>query len=164
LANYYLLFSFMIPGPVTGEEREWLTAALKEPEEAFRSLDSPDDPRPWVDDMGYFGFSYQFEADPAEGLWIYSEESGTPGLAAELLADFLTRFRPDQSLGFTWAETCSKPRLDAYGGGAVAVHGDGRPTEWMNAVGWLDERLSATAAAKDLPRFRAYLACNVSHE
>lgn len=46
-----------------------------------------------------------------------------------LIQKFLLRFHPDKMFGFTWAETCSRPVVDAFSGGAVVI---GPYTEkWM---------------------------------
>jgi hypothetical protein len=34
---------------------------------------------------------------------------------------FLRQFRPEAIVTFRWSESCSKPRLDAYGGGVYAI-------------------------------------------
>jgi hypothetical protein len=51
----------------------------------------------------------------------YSEDSGTPQDAANLVQEFLARFRSEDTLGFKWANTCSRPLVDAFGGDAVFI-------------------------------------------
>lgn len=51
-------------------------------------------------------------------LWIHSDEFGEP----EHVIRFVLRLAEDLDLagvwGFTWSHSCSKPRVDAFGGGA----------------------------------------------
>jgi len=49
----------------------------------------------------------------------------TQPLAVRTLLEFvqhlLDKFGIEESVGFEWAHTCSKPCLDAYGGGAAII-------------------------------------------
>jgi chromate transport protein ChrA len=40
--------------------------------------------------------------------------------------------------GFNWAQNCSKPRLNAYGGGACMV--SQTESEWINTFDWLTQQ------------------------
>ena len=42
-------------------------------------------------------------------------------LVIPLVRKFLKQFRPDDCWSLTWSETCSKPRVGQFGGGAVFV-------------------------------------------
>lgn len=64
---------------------------------------------------------FGMEIDHASGpgaLWIHSDEYGSP----EHVIRFVLRCAADLTLGglwgFTWSHSCSKPRVDAFGGGA----------------------------------------------
>ena len=46
--------------------------------------------------------------------------------------------------GFTWSLSCSKPRLDAFGGGAQAVDlGRRESLAWVDCAHWLAGQLAA---------------------
>jgi hypothetical protein len=154
VADYYTHFSFAIE-KLTDDERAWLRTLLAgagdEPtEDLARLLSDPD----------YVGFSWAFEDDGS--LWVYSDTSGTPEDAAALVQEFLSRFRPDDVLAFEWANTCSRPRLDAYGGGAVVVTAEEQ--RWMSSAQWLVEH-SDRAARSDHANWslREALACVAEH-
>lgn len=88
------------------------------------------------------GFAASFE-DDGRTLWVYSEDSGTPEDAATLVQEFLGRFRPDDTLGFEWANTCSRPLVEAFGGGAVFVTAEEQ--RWMGSGHWLAEQAAGPA-------------------
>jgi len=64
---------------------------------------------------------WSFEVDRNEaGIWIHSDTSGADA-ACEFVQHLLDKFGLKESVGFEWAHTCSKPCLDAYGGGAAII-------------------------------------------
>ena len=83
-------------------------------------------------DLDQPGFEWRFE-DPRPGdfqdwgrhLWLFCEEHGAPWRVAELVQRFLARFRPETYWIIRFAETCSKPRVGAFGGGALFVTAEG---------------------------------------
>ena len=135
MSNNYLQFSFAIPN-LTDAETAWIReylAHVKQFAEYERddALDGPADDEPIMTDAdkvdpflmavqnnGSFGFSWAIDED---GLWIYAEESGDPDIAATLMQQFLKAHRPTSYVGFEWAATCSKMRLNEFGGGGVMV-------------------------------------------
>jgi len=76
-------------------------------------------------DPDYYGrkFEYRFFGDkPGEyQLWLYAEEYGDPEAVGLLMQTFLRRFRPDASWLMAYANTCSRPRPRAFGGGVMLV-------------------------------------------
>lgn len=80
---------------------------------------------------------YEAEVD-ADGLWIHSDGSGTPEDVVPLLQAFLARFAPEGAMGFTWADSCSRPLLGEFGGGAVFV--TATTAEWMTSWQWLSDK------------------------
>jgi hypothetical protein len=80
------------------------------------------------------------EEGPTE-LWLYDHEYGNP----EDVVKYVTKIGKDLKLkgkwGFSWADTCSKPRLDEFGGGAVVVDLETGHDEWMITYHWLNEQL-----------------------
>jgi hypothetical protein len=46
--------------------------------------------------------------------------------------------------GFQYANTCSKPQLDGFGGGAHVIDlATGETVDWIYTDGWLDQTISA---------------------
>ena len=121
MANYYTQYSFEIVG-ITPEEEQWLTQHLLQEDEDGCC------PFPF--------FGVEDEQNP-RSIWIYDDEGGSDiDVLADTLRQFLTTFRPSQCIGFSWADTCSKPRLDSFGGGAVFI--TAKETRFMNTWDWLN--------------------------
>ena len=77
-------------------------------------------------------------------LWMRDDVTGDP----ERLIQFVKRCAVEFSLtgrwGFQYANTCSKPRLDGFGGGAHVLDlATGETVDWIYTDGWLDQTLSA---------------------
>lgn len=139
MADYYTQFSFMVP--VAPEQAEavdaWLKETLGEGEDGsypgWEKLSAEGD-----------GFPPCFEAEfiPKEsGIWIHSDD-GDPNQAAILVYAYLGAFNVKDRIGFEYAMTCSKPRLDGFGGGAVVVSAEG--VEHFGTATWLDQWLKGT--------------------
>lgn len=84
------------------------------------------------DDCGCLGVEVAFED---EGIWFSHEESINVDNLAVLVQALLDELEIDEPFVFSWANTCSKPRLDEFDGGACALK-RGQPAYWVNAV-WL---------------------------
>ena len=122
MADYYTEYSAEI-GELTDDEIKWLEARLKDIEEAGADDD--------VEDLGQVDLRDRT-------LWFCAEESGDPRAIAKFVRDFLKRFRPNDSFSLEYAFTCSKPRLDSFGGGAVFV--TAVEIEHMDTAAWVAER------------------------
>lgn len=86
--------------------------------------------------------------DDAEGigaLWLYAEEVGEPEHVASVLESFLKKFRPLETITFSWAYTCSKLRVNEFGGGAAVVTADG--TKFLDAQSWAEDLASKFVAS-----------------
>ncbi len=147
MAEYYLEFSQVLPH-LTDEEFDWLTQQLEvvhvidgrevaadsmpaglDPEQAewsgYRFYRDYEDDLPDTEDAGFcFELIEGEDSDFGRHLWVYAEDHGDLGPLAHLVQKFLRRFRPDTSWSVAYASTCSKPRVDSFGGGAVFVTAD----------------------------------------
>lgn len=119
MANNYTQFSEQIEN-LTLIEVAWCKDTLRaienasdDGEQALTFLGFP----AWCDN----GVDIEIIDDQFPALWIYSEEGGNIEAAVEFIQAFFTQFRPDDYLTIEWAETCSKPRLGEFGGGAVVI-------------------------------------------
>ena len=122
MADYYTSYSAEIKG-LTDEESKWVHSRIKEIEEA-----GDDDA---VCELG--------EVEVVDGaLWFRGEEHGDPRAVAEFARDFLKRFRPRDGFALEYAQTCSRPRLDGFGGGAFFVTAEG--IECVETAAWVAER------------------------
>lgn len=129
VADYYTHISTMIKD-LTPQEKEWWSKTIWKIA-AYKGLETGGDFYQGmsaeavpllqaVENAGYIDWGIQTEI--GEYIWFHDED-GAPNLfgLANLIQIFLKQFRPDSIHTFRWAETCSKPRLDAYGGGLMAI-------------------------------------------
>jgi hypothetical protein len=101
MANYFTQFSIEIED-LTDAEREWARENIVG----------------YAVELDDIQFEYEFIMS---GLWIYAEENGVPEAVAYFVQDFFRKFRPNAVKTIGWANTCSKPVADAFGGGYVLV-------------------------------------------
>ena len=137
MADYYTNFSLVVPLP--SEAAQAYALALHHQAElahqgAELSKDFPKELEAELED-------WQFETDaddPAEdhGLWLHSENGGMDAACA-FLQHLLQKFDPTGRVTFEWSHDCSKPRTDAYGGGAALV--TAKEIKTMSTGQWLEE-------------------------
>lgn len=121
MAEYYTHFSFVLELPEHAIDYAMSLAALgadlyseSEEDRNTSERDFPNDLEACLDD-------WSFEVDRNEkGIWIHSDGSGADA-ACDFVQHLLAKFGIKEPVSFEWANTCSKPRLDAYGGGAVII-------------------------------------------
>ena len=111
-------------------EREWWERKLAVP--AFEDNDE-DDP-----DSDFNVRNYATIESDDNFLWFHFDESGDIDALVEVLQEFLKDIDPEGAIGFSWADTCSKPRVDEFGGGAVYI--TATDTKWMNTDMWLEQQ------------------------
>jgi len=120
MANNYCQFSEFLELPRGFEKRA--QAILEELQELADEEDIEELP---------FGFNINWEVDRS-GVWFYTEESGDPETLVYAVQRLMKAFDIKKPFIASWAFTCSKPRLEEFGGGAVAV--------WQDHVEWIDAR------------------------
>lgn len=110
------------------------------PENAARALDlyarlseeTADDDFP----LTRFGLSIQ----PGEGthLWIYDDDTGDPEHVIAFVKLCAAEFGLTGRWGFQYSNTCSRPRIDAFGGGAHVLDlATGETVDWIATDEWL---------------------------
>lgn len=143
MADNYTQFSFAV-ALESDDEREWAKRAcafLVNIEELLTTegedgviLDTHEFYSILPGDEYEYGISTSFDVDE-DGLWIHSDGEGNPNDAVPLVMTFLRKFHPDRVIFFTWADTCSKPRLHQFGGGAVCI--SAFDEEWQPTFEWI---------------------------
>lgn len=87
------------------------------------------------------GLGFEIEIDAANGpgaLWISSDGHGEPEHVIAFVLACAEAFGLTGRWGFSWALTCSKPRLDGFGGGAQVLDlGARKSLAWTNCDHWL---------------------------
>ena len=90
-------------------------------------------------------FGFDVERDPDHGpgaLWISSDGYGEPEHVIAFALRCAEAFDLSGRWGFAWALTCSKPRLDGFGGGAQLIDlGKRRSLAWLDCEHWLTSNL-----------------------
>ena len=80
-------------------------------------------------------------SEPVEcEIWIHSQY-GAINSAAVFIQYLLNKFDPEGCVYFQWSNDCSKPRLDAYGGGAVFI--TAKDAKFMSTGEWVDRQFTA---------------------
>lgn len=127
MANNYTQFSTMLTG-LSPDETAWLLERLKRQE---TDEDDEDTDPPCL-----------ARVEP-EGLWLYAEEFVELEQLSGILSEFQTRFNRLDAIIVEWADTCSKMRVNEFGGGAFAVYQG--TVEWFHpsrlANAWIASRV-----------------------
>lgn len=84
--------------------------------------------------------------EPSHGgsqLWIRDDVTGDPERVIHFVLRCAEAFDLTGRWGFQWANTCSRPRLDAFGGGAHVLDlGTRKRVAWIDTAGWLHRTIS----------------------
>lgn len=75
-------------------------------------------------------FEIQEDSKDKKYIWIYAEENGDVEVLVAILQLFLKECRPTGKIGFTWANTCSRPLLNSFDGGGCNITAKG--VRWFN--------------------------------
>jgi hypothetical protein len=87
-------------------------------------------------------WSFETVADDSgtkHGLWLHSMYGGVDAVCA-FIQHLLQKFDVHGRVTFEWSHDCSKPRVDAYGGGAAVITAQAIKT--MNTAAWLNEQIA----------------------
>jgi len=128
MANYNSMFSAAIPD-LTPAEAEWIATdlapvdpwGLDEVELAavLERAGLPDLDETWP----AFAWEIQSHSQGLE-LWLYAEDHWNADHVISFVGRFIERWRPEYVFTMTWADTCTKPHVDAFGGGWLVVTRD----------------------------------------
>jgi hypothetical protein len=76
-------------------------------------------------------------------LWMRDDITGDPERLIQFVKRCASAFSLTGRWGFQYANTCSKPRLDGFSGGAHVLDlATGKTVEWIYTDGWLAETLA----------------------
>ena len=128
MADYYTKFSFI----VFGEYLEVLQKALGALEENDPLLNEIAIENP---DVTACDFELQdFELN-TKGLWLWSEDFGDIPRIINTIAWWQRKYKKTDIVSFEWCNTCSKPRTDGFGGGAVVIYKGN--SKFINTYNWI---------------------------
>ncbi len=137
MADYFTRFSVMLPlgsadriAPVLAIYAK-LAEGLDRDEEASIGFEATASP----------------QVDPS-ALWLSAEEDGNPEHVITFVRLCGEAFGLSGRWGFRWALTCSRMRLDGWGGGAHVLNlATGETEEWLDCEDWLAEHLVESPTA-----------------
>lgn len=117
MADYYTNFSVVLP--LTKEQQEYALNLVKQVE-TYRS-DNQQLPVVFPESLRDEVENWPFEIELIkDGIWLHSMYGGQE-TACKFIQHLLQKFEFAPAVAFEWSHDCSKPRLDAFGGGAAFV-------------------------------------------
>jgi hypothetical protein len=132
MADYFTNFSFILPLTDDAQKSFALEishlASSHRLEDGSLPSDFPESLKDVIED-----WTFELE-DVPEGLWLHSDSGGIDAACA-FVQHILQKFHSPACITFEWAHDCSKPRPDAFGGGAAIVTASEIKT--MNTSDWL---------------------------
>jgi hypothetical protein len=132
MADYYTKFSVILPLP----NKEAQTYALELASKA-QAQDPSDCPKSFHDVIELWHFETVADRTPESwGIWMNSENGGIDAVCV-FIQHLLQKFDPDGRVTFEWSNDCSKPRVDAYGGGAAII--TAKEIKSTNTSEWLQQ-------------------------
>lgn len=137
MANYFTNFSLALSLPNEAAQAYALDLAHQADQRRQGDPLAENFPPALADLIEDWNFETEADGPAAEhGLWLHSDNGGVDALCA-FLQHLLQKFDPNGRVTFEWSHDCSKPRLDAYGGGAAIV--TAQEIKTMNTSQWLAE-------------------------
>ena len=137
MADYFTNFSLLVPLPDEAAQKYALDLASAA--SSAQMGDEPPDNLPDSIKEVIEDWQFDTEADQshgARGLWLHSSSGGIDAVCA-FIQYLLQKFDPQGRVTFEWSNDCSKPRVDAFGGGAAIVTAQDIKT--LSTWGWLQE-------------------------
>ncbi len=149
MADYFTNFSLIVPLPSEAAQKEALDLA----HQAFLIHVGEDMPDDFPTSLRDVVEDWQFDTDPSGlsdgwGVWLHSSDGGIDAVCA-FIHHLLQRFDPTGHVGLEWSNDCSKPRVDAYGGGAALI--TAAKIKHISTGQWLHRQLARLPAQKPAP-------------
>ena len=143
MADYYTNFSLALRLPDAAAQTYALNLAEQACQSQFENEVPEDFPAELRDHLEDWLFEVAAQTvDKQPGLWLHSQNGGVDSACA-FLQHLLQKFDLPDPVTFEWSHDCSKPRTDAYGGGAAIV--TAQEIKTMSTSRWLEEQTAALA-------------------
>jgi len=114
MADNYTQFSVMLPFPDDRQKVTEFTNAWEDEAEVVQN--DPELSDSWWESYG--GFEYQWSVP--EGVWVHEADgNGNVEAAAGFIQRYLKDLNIKGAVYMSWANTCSKPRINEFDGGPV---------------------------------------------
>ena len=138
MADYFTNFSFIHELPSEAAQHYALDLA----HQASLMMHGDENPENIPDDLAGVldGWSFETEAQESRdgwAIWIHSSNGGIDAVCA-FIQHLLKKFNPTGIVNFQWSDDCSKPRVDAYGGGAAII--TAKKIKSINTGQWIQQQ------------------------
>ncbi len=136
MADYFTHFSLILTLP----SAEAQSYALELATQTSRIQQGDEPPADFPKELADLIEDWRFDIEPdtagdKPALWLHSSNGGIDAVCL-FIQHLLQRFDPQGRVTFEWSHDCSKPRTDAYGGGAAIVTATEikamSTSEWLN--------------------------------
>ena len=118
MADYYTRFSLVLDLP-SQEAQEYALDIHHQARQASEGEPPPNFPPSLAEQVDVWQFEMEVNKPAGQhGLWLHSDDGGVDAVCA-FIQHLLEKFNPTGRVTFEWSHDCSKPRTDAYGGGAA---------------------------------------------
>ena len=140
MADYFTNFSLILELPDEAAQQYALNLAQEAGDMRFGEDTQelpPDFPASLVDVLEVWNFETEAESSPDQGkygIWLHSSNGGIDAVCA-FIQHLLRKYKLADTVSFEWSNDCSKPRTDAYGGGAAIIRA--RKIKSMTTGEWL---------------------------
>ena len=145
MADYFTNFSLILDLPDETAQKYALDLAREAADIRFDDQQElrDDFPASLVDVLEIWHFETEAQGSHEQGkygIWMHSSEGGIDAVCA-FIQHLLGKFNPGGYVGFEWSCDCSKPRTDAYGGGAAFITAD--EIKYITTAEWLQQQTNS---------------------
>ena len=153
MADYFTNFSMMLTLPSAGAQKYAADLAqqafyIHMGDEAMPD-DFPESLKDLVDDWRFETAGNHPSDGP--GLWLHSSDGGIDAVCG-FIQHLLQKFDPKGHVALEWSNDCSKPRTDAFGGGAALI--TARKIKTINTGEWLHRQTAKLPKSTPPPALR----------
>jgi hypothetical protein len=140
MADYYTNFSMVHKLANEAEQTYALDLAHKAGTRKEGDELPADFPKALVDMIEDWQFeTVADDSGTTHGIWLHSMNGGVDAVCA-FIQHLLQKFDPQGRATFEWSHDCSKPRVDAYDGGAAFI--TAKEIKTINTAAWLNEQIA----------------------
>lgn len=138
MADYYTYFSLVMKLPDVAAQQYALAIHAKAASLISEEEVPGEIPEDLHNHLDMWFFDTEPDGNPLEpAIWLHSENGGIDAVC-DFIQHLLKKFNPQGYVAFEWANDCTKPLTDAYGGGAAFITADDIQT--IGTWSWVAEK------------------------
>ena len=134
MADYYTNFSFLVV-LADPAQRDYALHRFLQMSAIRQGEDIPPDFPAQLIEAGE-DCCFKADADGSHAIWLHSHSGGVDGVCA-FVQHLVQKFNLNP-VSFEWSHDCSKPRTDAYGGGAAYI--TAQDIQTLSTAAWLRQQ------------------------